>query len=482
MEQNANLSETLERSLDEHRDKGSPGGGSLTASDDQAFVGDEVTLYGRGLPPNERVDVVWHTVDGRFAVLRANEVVGPQYSPRERQLRSLTTDGEGALETTLEVPEDYGGSHTVELRTADGGTVGRTEIEVRPWFELLEDTAPLGGFVTVRGYGIGPNPVQNNYQLVWDNGTVGILTGVENHGTATARVRAVGPVGTHTLEVGRSYRGVPFRQANTQSPFGPVGGDRDTVWQVDVTEPDTPIDPAWTEGMPEERPIDAHLVDTDRDTAASLAITPECGPPGTDAILTGTDLPPNETVDLVWYRHGGKRIEGSEIRPEPKPDLLPTVETDADGSFQEPITIPTDRGSTRPIAAEVDGDTLAVTGYMMQPTIRSFTPQSGPEGTEVTIELAGVGWTLYENVQFLVYDNKHLGYVCGNTDDDDHGVVRTTFRATGGPGHHFVDVYPTIFKLREDDDGFECKPHLSYLDNHPVRSLPAFHFAFEITE
>ncbi|MFT4891954.1 MAG: hypothetical protein ACI9YT_002892, partial [Halobacteriales archaeon] len=33
-----------------------------------------------------------------------------------------------------------------------------------------------------------------------------------------------------------------------------------------------------------------------------------------------------------------------------------------------------------------------------------------------------------------------------------------------------------------DELDFGIRPHLSYLDNHPVRPLPALHLAFEITE
>ena len=37
--------------------------------------------------------------------------------------------------------------------------------------------------------------------------------------------------------------------------------------------------------------------------------------------------------------------------------------------------------------------------------------------------------------------------------------------------------------VEEDDEPeFEIRPHLSYLDNHPIRPLSAAHMTFEITE
>lgn len=476
------ISEELRGSLQRHR--GETGtDAQLVPEREEVHVGDDLTLHGRDLPAETSVTVVWHTVDGSWAVLEANEVVGPQYSPRTETLTTATTDEDGRFDETVTVPEDYGSSHTVELRDGDGTTLARDDVEVLPRFELLNDEAPLGDFFVVRGHGIGPNPVRNNYQIAWDNGMVGILTGVQNHGTATARIRAVGPVGTHDLRVWRSYRGFPFLQANTQSTWGPVGGDRQSDWQVTVTPPASEPTPAWTEDQVDERPLPVHYPDLD-DPAndAVLEITPTSGTPGTQAVVQGWNFPADEAVDLVWHRHAGKRLEGTVITPEPKPDLLPTVRTDADGSFQVDVEIPTDRGASRPITAEVGGESIAITGFVLQPEIREFSPTSGPKGTEIDIAIGAIGWTLYENAHFLVYDNRMLGYFCGNCDDGDDGVVHLSINATGEPGYHFIDVYPTIFQTKSDDAGFECKPHLSYLDNHPIRPLPAHHLAFEITE
>jgi len=475
------LSSNLEDTLKSHRRGGQDTQGTIVLSDREGYVGDTITFKGRNLSPNERFEIEWRSVQGSWGVLEANEVVGPQYRPRTETVATVTSDEHGQFDHEWEVPEDYGGSHKVEL-LKDGETVDRTDFEIHPWFEIDSTEAELGDSFTVKGYGIGPNVVTNNYQVAWDNGYVGFMTGVMNRGTATAQIRAVGPTGKHTLQVWRNYRGVPYLQNNTQSPYGPVGQGRQSQWTVEVTEPEEPPETAWVDPLFDESPIDIHYPEIDEDTDAELEISPTSGQPGTTAFITGRDFPAETEVDLVWYRHEGHRVKGIPITPEPHTDVLPTVTTDEDGGFQIEFEIPPEEGSTRPITAVVDGREVAVTGFMMQPSVHNVEPTSATVGETIEIELSGIGWTTYENQQFFVYDNKPLGFVCGTSDEDKQGIVRVELPASGQPGWHFVDVYPTISHMQEDEPEFEVWPHLSYLDNHPVRPLAAMHIAIEVTE
>jgi hypothetical protein len=280
------------------------------------------------------------------------------------------------------------------------------------------------------------------------------------------------------LQVWRNYRGVPFLQNNTQSPFGEVAGGRQYAWSVEVTEPDSEPGMAWVDSLLNEAPLSIHLPDPDRETDAELEVSPQSGQPGTDAVITGRDFPPETAVDLVWHTHEGHRVKEIPISAVPEPDVLPTVETDSDGTFQVDVTIPRDLGSTRPITAEVDGQSIAVAGFMMQPKILDVSPVSGPAGRDVEIELSGIGWPTYENAYYFIYDNKPLGYVCGLEEK----IAKTVLPAAGEPGYHFIDVYPSFFDVQDDEPDFELKPHLSYLDNHPVRPLPGLHMTIEITD
>ena len=478
MDEKRGISSDLSSRLDEHREPDHTG--ILKLSDEEGYVEDTITLMGRNLAANEEYDVLWHSSEGMWGVLEANEIVGPQYQPRTDHVMTVTTDADGRFEEEWEIPQDYGGEHTIDLQGSDGETVAKAKYTVTPWFEVDRTEVPLGETITVVGYGLGPNFLQNNYQITWDNGMVGFLTGVMNRGTAAAEVRAVGPVGKHPLQVWRNYRGVPFLQNNTQSPFGPVAGGRQSEWIIEVTEPESEPETAWVDSTWDEAPIPTHLPDPDEETDAELEITPTSGKPGTDAFIEGQNFPPETEVELVWYTHEGHRVQGIPITPEPRPGLLPTVETDENGEFQVEIEIPTDLGATRPITAEVDGRSVAVTGFMMQPKIESISPTEGPVGTTIEIKLSGIGWPMYENAYYFVYDNKPIGYVCGLEVDD--GVIEVEFPAAGEPGYHFIDVYPGIFDMKEDKPDFVLKPHLSHANNHPVRPLPAIHFTFEVTE
>lgn len=473
------VSPEVRERIRQHREEQSSYRGTLVLSDSEVYVGDTITLEGRNLPEEKELEVIWHTAEGLWGVLEANEVVGAQYQPRTERIETLETDENGRFTEEWQVPEDYGGEHKIRLESSsDDETLAEATLTITPWFEIDRTQAELGEVFTVTGYGLGPNVITNNYQIAWDNGTVGFMTGVQNRGTATAEVRAVGPTGKHVLQVWRNYRGVPFLQNNTQSPFGPVAGGRKSSWTVEVTEPESEPETAWLDPMWDEGPLSVHFPEIDEETDAELEISPTSGQPGTDAFITGENFPADTTVDLVWHTHDGHRVKGIDITAAPRPDVLPSVTTDEDGEFQVEVTIPTDIGATRPITAEIDGRSVAVTGFMMQPRIETFSPTEGPVGTEIEIEISGVGWPTYENAYYFVYDNKPLGYICGL----EAMVNRTVLQATGEPGWHFIDVYPSFFQVKEDEPDFELKPHLSYLDNHPVRPLPAAHFAFEITE
>jgi hypothetical protein len=463
-------------------------GGTLVLSADSGYVGDTITFKGRNFPRNERFEIQWRSVEGNWGVLEGHEIVGDQYRPRTDTIGTVETDESGSFDEEWTVPEDYGGSHTIEVTDGDGETVATAEYDITPWFDLEQTTAALGEAFTLKGYGIGPDVMKSIYQVAWDNSAVGFVTGVKNRGTATAEIRAVGPPGEHVIQVWRGFRGVPYLLNNTQSPFGPVAEVRQTTWTVEVTDPETEPATAWMDPLLDEQPLTLHYPPLDEDTAATLDVTPQSGQPGTVAFISGTGFPANTEVDLVWYRHVGHESQGTSATPDPtieavpEPDTLPAVTTDSDGTFEREVTIPKDIGSTRPIVAAVDGREVAVTGFMLQPSIETFEPQSGPVGTEIEIELSGVGWTMYENAPYFVYDNNPLGYLCGTGGDDETGVVNPLIPAAGKPGWHFIDVYPSLFIVEEEDPNFELRPHLSYLDNHPMRPLPAFHFAFEVTE
>ena len=90
-----------------------------------------------------------------------------------------------------------------------------------------------------------------------------------------------------------------------------------------------------------------------------------------------------------------------------------------------------------------------------------------------------MGWTETANIYTLVYDNAYIGYACGF---NSQGDVTVYLPATGEPGWHFIDLYPGIYKGEDMQMTNDFRiPQLTYQD-HPGEKLPAFHFAFHVTD
>ena len=131
----------------------------------------------------------------------------------------------------------------------------------------------------------------------------------------------------------------------------------------------------------------------------------------------------------------GSRVSDDGFEPQEKE--FGTVKVGGDGRIESPITIPDDLGGLHGLALR-DGDkTLARAFFVIETSIVSMSPTSGPVGTPVTIHLKGVGWTEYDNIYVATYDNAYMGYACGF---NSQGDVVINFQATGAPGVHIIDL------------------------------------------
>ncbi|WAH37159.1 hypothetical protein [Alicyclobacillus dauci] len=77
------------------------------------------------------------------------------------------------------------------------------------------------------------------------------------------------------------------------------------------------------------------------------------------------------------------------------------------------------------------------------------------------------------------YDNSWIGYGCGF---NSHGDLQFQIHATGSPGVHYVDIYPTVYKGNQALPNPYVVPHLTYAKDHPGDDLPAFHIAYTVTK
>jgi hypothetical protein len=198
---------------------------------------------------------------------------------------------------------------------------------------------------------------------------------------------------------------------------------------------------------------------------------------GTRARLQGSGFPAGAALELVWETAVGNRVSGDGFTPQSN-DLM-RVTVGGDGRLDVPVTIPDDVGGLHGLVLRQGDQMLARTHFVIDTSIVSMTPTSGPVGTPVTIHLKGVGWTEYDNIYIATYDNAYMGYACGF---NSQGDVVINFTAAGQPGVHLIDLYPGIYQGPATEPQLLYRaPQLSYADDHPGNKIPALRFAFEVT-
>ena len=178
------------------------------------------------------------------------------------------------------------------------------------------------------------------------------------------------------------------------------------------------------------------------------------------------------------HRVTGNRVGGQGW--EENSTSLGTLTVAADGSFTLPIKTPDELGGDHRIEARVKGEKVSQTTYDITPSAIGFSPASGPVGPKMTIHVKGGGWTETANIYTVVYDNAYIGYSCAF---NSQGDITIYLPAVGEAGWHFIDLYPAIYKGK-DIAGVETFriPQLTFAADHPGEKLPAFHFAFQVTD
>jgi len=129
----------------------------------------------------------------------------------------------------------------------------------------------------------------------------------------------------------------------------------------------------------------------------------------------------------------------------------------------------------------ISGEEVAATTLAVDRTALPLARREYRVGEEILVHLKGIGWTETDNIVSIVYDNSWIGYACGfNTDGD--VVIRV--RATGAPGWHYIDIYPTLYRYRNYSQTMELPflfryPMLSWQD-HPQPFV--YRYAFKIVK
>jgi len=441
--------------------------GKVWVTPKQGEPGTVVEVHGTGFPVGAELEILWQRFQGSWKVEGA-EFYGREYTQKLEAIAKVRTDAAGEFEAKFTVPEGFGFVHDV-IVAQNGEILNKAAFEVEMQASIFPRRGPVGTPITLDLKGIGWRPLENSWVLLYDNKFTGWLSAVTTNGVTRAVIPATGGPGKHILRI--LHGAFTFPYMNMQQSPQP---DRPTfTFEFTVTEGPPILPPsAQSQVLPE----DPGIPRVGRGEPVIWA-DPRSGPVGTLVTVLGSDLPSDALVRLAWFRVVGSRVSGQGWSEESS--SAGAVKVAKDGTFQFSFPAPDDLGGAHRIEAQIEGNAVAETEFILTPSAFSIEPTFGPAGTIATIHLKGVGWTETANIYTLVYDNGYLGYSCGF---NSQGDVTIYLPMTGELGWHFIDLYPAIYKGEDIRrvNNFRI-PQLTYAEDHPGERLPAFRFAFEVT-
>jgi hypothetical protein len=459
--------------------------GILQVTPDEGVAGTPITISGSHLGANQSVELTWSTASATWLVQAEPDTVN--YLGRSDTLFAVvlattTTNASGSFKVSLKVPQDWGGLHDIYAvvngtEESHGGFITLRTVTVTP------RSGPVGTPITITYSGLGDSLYTGGASLLWDNHYVGEMMANWTRGVATATIRAAGPVGRHTIQIGNAISYMYLNVPQSPIPYTNGATVTFTVTKDDGPPPasiDWPVNVAAT--LNAKTTLIASGLSANTGVKAQLATTQ--GPVDTPDTLTASGLSSNAPVSFVWSTVVGNRVNCKGtcwvFVSEPMGGATPSSE-----SIQSKITIPDGLGGWHVVQLVQNGKTVAqVPFYVMESIVgRGLSSIVVKEGQSFTIHLKGVGWTQLDNTVGVDYDNSYMGYGCGF---NSNGDVLLHLHATGGPGTHLIDLYPMLYSLSPSfaDTPYGMVPVLTYANDEPGLALgyhlPSLRFAITV--
>jgi hypothetical protein len=201
-----------------------------------------------------------------------------------------------------------------------------------------------------------------------------------------------------------------------------------------------------------------------------MQVAPEHGPAGTALTVTAAGLPPEQDFELVWQTVTGSwKVSNAEYHGRdytPVAYRIATVRTDATGAVTTSFVVPEDYGFGHDIVLQQGNRLYTKAGFNLDMTVK-ISPESGPVGTPITVEVKGVGWRHLQNSYTLLYDNNFTGWISTVTTG---GSATFTIPATGKPGVHVLELLHADFTFAYRN-----------MQQSPEPDRPKFALQFQIT-
>jgi hypothetical protein len=155
--------------------------------------GTRAALSVAGLPANADVALIWGTFAG-------SRVSGNGFEPQETELARLKTGPDGRLTSTITIPDDLGGLHSLSIRSGDA-TLARTSFVIETRVVSMTPTSgPAGTPVTIHLKGVGWTEYDNIYVGTYDNAYMGYACGFNTQGDVVIHFTAAGAPGVHIID------------------------------------------------------------------------------------------------------------------------------------------------------------------------------------------------------------------------------------------------------------------------------------------
>lgn len=186
---------------------------TASLSSQSGYVLSKVDVTARGLTPGVPVDLKWATPVGTRSLASG-------WSMSTESLGQATPAADGSLRTSIVIPNNVGGWHSVQLHQNDKLQAEATYYVRQKLLGVSPMTVKAGEMFTIRVRGVGWTELDNGFAVTYDNAYAGFACGFYEKGDVKLNLYATGGPGTHLIDFyPMIYKGKSTDLWNNQLPM-----------------------------------------------------------------------------------------------------------------------------------------------------------------------------------------------------------------------------------------------------------------------